>query len=302
VEPALHGYGFCEVITKGFASADDVKLLNEIDSSGAQRYIGIKNAVESNYSHLKQTNILHLARVCEQNLRRGVESIKVYEFGRLFSRVPQQESRYEFERDTLTLAAAGRWADNRWRKPAELEDLIFSFKGEIDALASSLSLSFSTAHSERPYLHPGIQAALKVGKIECGFFGVIHPLLQEKSELSDRMIYAEFDVEKLSKLIRERSYVQAVDLPAVWRDVTLKLPTRAFAEDAVRFIEESKPDNLIRVHIVDNFKKADEEFRRVSYRLIFQSRERTLESAEVDTQMTRVLSQLKEKHKLELAL
>ena len=116
------------------------------------------------------------------------------------------------------------------------------------------------------------------------------------------MVSAELDVERLSKLVQERSYRQAVDLPAVWRDITLKVAPREMAEDTVRFIEDVKPEHLLRVHIVDNFRKTDEEFRRVSYRLIFQSPERTLESGEVDSQMSKILTQLKEKHKLELAV
>jgi phenylalanyl-tRNA synthetase beta subunit len=53
--------------------------------------------------------------------------------------------------------------------------------------------------------------------------------------------------------------------------------------------------------MVDDFTKADESFRRVTYRVAFQSRERTLKHDEVDEAMTRLLCDLKEKHGILLA-
>lgn len=302
VEPALHGYGFCEVITKGFTSSDDVRLLSEIDPASAQAYIGMKNSLESGYSHLKQSNILHLARVCENNLRRGVEAIKIYEFGRIFSREPRGEARYEFERDLLTLAATGRWMDTQWRKGEDLNQVLFFFKGALEAVMAALGAELAVAPSTHPFLHPGMQGALKVGRTTVGVFGVIHPFLQEKIDLQQRVVYAEFEVEKLCKLMSSRQYRRVGDLPFTWRDITLKVGARELAGDTIRFIEEVKPLHLTKVDIVDDFKKSDENFRRVSYRLTFENPERTLESAEVDAQMQTILVQLKEKHSLEMAL
>jgi phenylalanyl-tRNA synthetase beta chain len=302
VEPALHGHGFCEIITKGFIASDDVRLLSELDPSSAEQYVGMKNSLESSYSHLKQSNILHMARVCEQNLRRGVKAIKVYEFGRVFRRQTDGEGRYEFERDLLSMAAAGRWMDTQWRKGEDLESLVFLFKGALDAVAASLGVVVSVAHSKHPLLHPGMQGALKIGRTTVGVFGVIHPLLQERIDLQERVVYAEWEVEKLCKVMDSRTYRRVGDLPSTWRDLTLKVGPRDLAGDTVRFIEECKPEHLARVEIVDDFKKPDESFRRVSYRLIFESSERTLEGAEIDTQMQVILAELKTKHSLELAL
>jgi phenylalanyl-tRNA synthetase beta chain len=302
VEPVLLGCGFSEVITKGFISSDDARRMWQMDPSAQNRYVGIRNAVESSYSHLKESNLLHMGRLCENNLRRGVESIKVYEFGRLFSRIPSTESRFEFERDVLSLAATGRWMDTRWRKEEELEQVVSFFKGTLEALAAALGVTFVSGSSKNPILHPGMQAVLKVGRTEVGFWGVIHPQLQSQIDLQSKMMYAELDVEKLCKLMRPREYRQASDLPAVWRDLTFKLPLRSLAADTTKFIRESDPQNLLHIDVVDDFRKKEEDFRRVSYRLIFQHVDRTLEGAEVDTQIEKILAHLKARHQLELAV
>src|SRR5204862_23491 len=99
-----------------FYSQSEINLLTAAGSERGSDHIAIQNALEKEYSHLKRTNIFHLAALAEQNLKRGLPSIKVYEFGKLFTAKKRAGSLYDFERDTLTLAAAGRWHDNEWRK------------------------------------------------------------------------------------------------------------------------------------------------------------------------------------------
>jgi phenylalanyl-tRNA synthetase beta subunit len=54
------------------------------------------------------------------------------------------------------------------------------------------------------------------------------------------------------------------------------------------------------VSIVDCFQKEDEEFRRITYRLTFQSTERTLLKEEVDAAMDTLLAEMKARYQLEL--
>jgi phenylalanyl-tRNA synthetase beta subunit len=68
-----------------------------------------------------------------------------------------------------------------------------------------------------------------------------------------------------------------------------------------RLIRESQIASLTDVQIADDFTKVDESFRRVTYRMVFQSRERTLKHEEVDAAMSQILGELKEKHGILLA-
>ena len=91
------------------------------------------------------------------------------------------------------------------------------------------------------------------------------------------------------------------EFPSTSRDSTLRLTVRSLAGQVVKQISELKPPHLDLVQIVDDFRKATEDFRRVSFRLYFQASDRTLESSEVDTAMQTLLAQIKERHGLELA-
>jgi phenylalanyl-tRNA synthetase beta chain len=109
------------------------------------------------------------------------------------------------------------------------------------------------------------------------------------------------DAMALVGAIKEREFCAPVDFPSIRRDLTIKLSERDLSSSVTRYIQDCKTANLCEVAVVDNFKKPEENFRRVSYRLTFQNAERTLESAEVESALQEILATLKEKHQIELA-
>lgn len=301
VEPTLHGQGFLEVITKIFHSTDQLKILEEVSPGVSTKHVAVKNAVERNNSHLKATNILHFAALAEQNHRKGVLSAKVYECGRIFSAAKLGDSWYEHERDVLTIACSGRWYANEWRKPPVLEESLAHFKGMLQALVRSLGHEMQVVPASEPYLHPGYQAALQSGRTRYGFFGAIHPLLKERMDLRENLIYAELDIEKLCGMIQQREVQEPSEFPSIRRDMTLKIDARGQAAAVFAGIKGLHLEDLSDMTILDDFKKAEETFRRVTYRLTFQRVDRSLEHAEVDRHMEQILAELKAKHGVELA-
>ncbi len=301
IEPALHGSGFFEVITKSLYSAEEVGILSSRDASLHDKHVTIKNALEKNNSHLKVTNCISLARLAESNHRQGVLSCKMYELGRLFSLQQGENSKYQYERDVLSLGVSGRWFVNEWRSPENLEELLFHFKGALDGIFSALGVSAAVIRSKDPLLHPGYQGKLKVGRTECGMFGALHPAIQGDLKVKQPFLYAELDVDSLCAVARDREFPTPIDLPTIRRDITVKIPEKEFAGKYLKVVSDLNPSHLKDVIVFDNFKKPEESFRRVTYRLTFQSAERTLEHTEIDAAMTGVLQTLKDQHQVELA-
>lgn len=305
IEKPLVGHGFYEVITRSFYSGDAAELLAKLAPELTKRHVMIKNAVERGYSHLKVTNVISLCQLALQNLKKGVLSVKVYELGRLFSRAykgqESPEPGYDYERDVVTMAAAGRWHAGEWKKPEDLEEKVYLFKGALEAVFAALGREVMVTESQEKLLHPGYQGGLKVGRINCGFFGVVHPLIRDNLGLKEDVLYAELDVSQMLRLGEVQSTALPSEFPAVRRDLTLKIPERELAGRVIRFIEEVNTPNLQEIGLVNDFRKAEESFRRLSLRLTFQSSERTLEHAEIDQSVGAILSHLRDKHQIELA-
>ena len=310
IRPAVVGNGFIEVITKGFYSNAEVAVLEGLQKGFAAKHVTLKNALEQNNSHLKATNVVHLTRVLSANRKRGVISAKVFESCRIFAlpeQPPSDEPRqreqldYNYECDTVSFAVAGRWAESEFRKGETLEELSRLFTGSIFSVVRALGGDFSISKSENPFLHPGMQGSVKIGRSVVGFLGVVHPEIRDLCELKEPVLYCELDVRALHKLMTRPEPAVVSDFPSVKRDLTLKVSATDQAGKIVRYIHEGGFDSLQDVAVVDEFKRAEEDFRRVTYRVRFQRSDRTLQHEEVDVAMSGVLERLKEKHGVELA-
>ncbi len=306
LERALHGQGFYEVITKSLYSAEEVGILSQLDTGIAERHVQIKNSVESSNSHAKITNVLNLCNLAQHNLKRGVLAVKVYEFGRLFSLGCKEESDakagFEYERDVLTLGVSGRWYDHEWKKAESLEQMLSLFRGSVEVLFQSLGQELVVGESKEKFLHPGMQGSLKAGRAICGFFGVVHPAIKQALNMRYDVLYAELDMSRLCKLTSTKAFSLPSEFPMVRRDLTLKVELRELASRVIRYVDDMKVANLQDVVVVDDFLKGEEQFRRLSLRFSFQSAERTLESGEIDGAMANILSTLKDKHQIEMAV
>lgn len=310
VRPALRGAGFVEVITKGFYSASEVALLESLDRGITAKHVALKNSLEASNSHMKVTNVIHMAGLLAANLKRGVTDPKVFDLSRVFS-VPAQpvseEPRqrepldYDFEHDVLSLASAGRWNEGEWRKPESLEEHARLFKGVVANTIRALGATFSVGKSEFPFLHPGMQASIKMGRNVVGVYGVIHPVIREACDLRTEAFYAEMDARLLVKFMAKPEAVRVSDFPPISRDITLHIDRKEQAGRVLRLINEAQIPLLSDACIADDFQKAEEAFRRVTYRVTFQSPERTLKHEEVDSAMAGLLETLREKHGLVMA-
>lgn len=301
IEPVLIGQGFIEVMTRSYYAAEVAETLTRIGRRTLPRHITIKNALERGYSHLKISNVVHLAELLEENIRHGVRGARVFECARVFSPDYAAEDGYPFEKEVLSLACAGRWVDREWRKPESTEQKLQLFRGVLDTLIESAGYEPSVGESDDAFLHPGMQGSLKAGRSICGKFGLMHPELAAGLGIKTPVLYAELDVSVLMRVQSARERVFPSDFPSVKRDITLQVPLRERVGKIERMIGEAKLANLTAVEITDDFKKPEEDFRRATFRLVFQSRERTLSHPEVDAEMERLLSALKESAGLVLA-
>lgn len=294
VEPALHGNGFIEVITRGFYSEEEVSALDKLEPGIADRHVRLKDSIERSYSALKVTNVFHMATVLDRNQRNGVESGKIYEVTRIFTNSPAQEI-YEHEFDIFTMAAVGPWRKTKWGKTDSLQDRLFAFKGVLEEMFDSLGVELHVGQSNHPYLHPGVRGSCKAGNFICGAFGIIHPQLKDLFQVRSDVLYAELRIHPLMKHQSEPLFVAPSPYPQIDRDITLQIGLKEPAGQVIRHIETLKLENLRSVVITDEFKRPEEQFRRVTYRITFQRQDRTLEHAEVDRDMEQIFGLLKEK-------
>lgn len=297
MEKALLGNGFFEVVTKSYYSQEMVNYISELDPLAKAKHILLKNALES--SIMKTTNIIHMAKLADYNFKKGMKVFKAYEFGRVFSQHPMV-GQYQYEQDVLTLAASGRWYDYEWKKPESREEIFFLFKGVLSSICQALGGQLEITESNVPLLHPMCQANVFINGMQVGFFGLAHPQLLSRLDIKDNLFYAELNVFLLSKLASKKERDSMIDYPSIKRDFTFKLEKESFAGDVIKQILSLNIKDLQRISIVDSYEKEGENFRRVTYRLLFQNSERTLMNEEIDKSVTEFLQTMDAQFNLQL--
>ena len=301
VEPVLVGSGMSEVVTRSYYSAQQVQWLEDLKPGIAEQHVQIANAIDSGYSHLRISNLIHHAQLVERSFRQGVSSVKIYELNRIFSKQKFDDSNYEHESNVLALAVSGRWYDNSWKREPEAAELVAHMKGLLDTLCAALGLKIELRSAEYAFFHPSCQAELFVDKKCIGRFGLLHPLLKDRLALTNEVVFAEIYVDSILSLKTTKSSSEINNYPAIKRDLTLKLPKKYFATEVCRNLQKLQVDDLVEVAISDDFQKSGEDFRRTTFKLVFQALDATLQGSEIDHRMQKIISDLSTKFNLELA-
>ena len=300
IEGSLVGAGFYEVITKSLYSADDAAFVEKLSPHFSGKHVQLKNSIESSFSHVRVTNILHTASLVAQNIKMGVSSVKVFELGRVFQKDPLAIANPPLEIEELTIAAAGRWYEGSWRQPESREELFYLVKGTVENLLQSLHRQIDIRAAKNPFFHPGMQGEIYSGKTRLGTIGVLHPEVLRRYDLKSDVVMAVLDGGELLKSVSDTShgFSAPIDLPMIRRDVTMVTDANFLAGEVIRVVQKENIANLIDIRLVDDFKKPGERDRRVTYRCTFQHSERTLESKEVDDAFATLLTMLAEKLKI----
>ena len=283
-ETVLIGSGFTEVMTRSFYSADDVEFVENIDKNSKDKHVRLKNSIETAFAALKTNNVISITSMLASNFRRGILSAKVFEFCKIFTKSDQSDQAPN-EIETVTLAASGRWYEGEWQKSEELSQIFYLTKGVVTNLLGTLNVRPSFKPGKDPYLHPGIQAYIYEGTKLLGSIGAVHPTILERAELKAPTVVVTLYAAALMKERKAKSFIEPNDLPSIRRDLTLNIPNNYFASEVISNIFKQSILDLHDVCLVDDFKKSNEDFRRVTYRFTFQSKEKTLEHSYVDEQM-----------------
>ena len=182
----------------------------------------------------------------------------------------------------------GRTADYFNTKGREVD--FYDLKGVAEYLAARLRLGFSYLATKRPKMHPGQTADIFLGGKLIGYLGQVDPSL-----VIQPVYYLEIELEPLAVgLSHIPSYKALTRFPAVLRDLALVGPKTVPAENLIKAIYEAGGTYLRSVELFDMYTSAQigVENRSLAYSLIFQSEERTLTDAEIDSLLQNITAKM----------
>ena len=196
----------------------------------------------------------------------------------------------------LALAFWGHQADLWHKKP--LTDVVFELKGAVEGLFKGLQMNRwkwfpLQGETQVPeFLHPGQAARIEFEGKPVGFIGTLHPEILDEHKIRESVAVAEFNLERLlSGQPKSPNYKSISRMPSTERDIALQIPKSLPASNVETEIKKAAGDLLVAVRVFDIFEGGNlpEDQRSVAFRLVFQSKDATLEDGVINALRDKVV-------------
>jgi phenylalanyl-tRNA synthetase beta chain len=284
----LLGAGFSEAITLAFIEARAAAPF-----LGSAAPVTIANPLSELFAVMRPSLLPGIIDTLSHNRRRGRADARLFEIGTRFG--PTGETR----------GAGFGWTGlatlDHWSGARRTVDF-FDVKGVFEQLAAAYQVTPSFVESDAPFLVAGRAAAIVAGGRIIGVFGQLAPAIAEARDLpaADEVYVGEIDLDALSAASPAETLRAAAlpKYPTVVRDISILVNDVLSAETVRGTIRAAAPQILVQVREFDRYqgKNIPEGKVSLSYRLTFQSLERTLTDDEVSTAMTAITTTLKQVH------
>ncbi len=301
VDVLLH-HGYYEVINTSFTSPTSLEALALPAKDPRRRHLPIVNPLSEDLGVLRTSLVPGLIATARYNMAWKNSNLRIFELKRVF--LLQEGEKLPIERKVLTGLATGFDRDPEWSSSFRLVDF-YDVKGCIEDLLESLQIQearFDRAE-DIPYLHPGKALRVFVGNEALGVLGEVHPRTMDQCEIPGKAYLFEMDFQEMVKRMQEkRQWVPLPKFPVVYRDLSLVIDDGVEVGRVIVAIRDLHHPLIDDVSLFDVYRGAPIPAGKkgVSYRIRYQSNERTLTDEEVNQHHEKVITRLREAFQAEL--
>ena len=278
--------GYQEAISFSFADAKLEKQLNP-----QVQPLALANPISSDLAVMRSTLLSSLIPCVQYNVNRQQNRVHFYELGLRFDYQGANSIHDLKQIPTFALVATGSRTTESWHGKAQPMDF-FDFKGDVEEILNSARLNVEYVRSERTWLHPGQSAEILVNGQSIGYFGRLHPSLEDELDLATTWV-AELDQSAVLQTYVS-NFTELSRFPSVRRDIALLISDKINVSEIQQLIEKTGGELLDAVWLFDVYtgQGVEEGKRSLAFAIQWQHPTRTLEDAEIKTGMDNILQVL----------
>ena len=278
-------FGFCEGMTFSFESPKVFdRLLLPLDAKEREA-IEIKNPLGEDYSIMRTQIINGMLTSLGTNSARRNKNVRLYEISNIYlaKKLPLED--YPEEKKQFCLGMYG-------------EGDFFVLKGVIEEFLYKVGmkkLPSYNADAGKTFLHPGRQALIIYEDAEVGYFGEVHPLVQEAYGIAERTYVANIDLSVICKKANFTvKYEGIAKFPSVVRDISLVMDKSLTAGEIEKIIRSESGAILESLELFDIYEgeRIGADKKSMAYSITFRNKEKTLEESEISAVMEKILKGL----------
>lgn len=282
IREVLANMGLNETMSYSLVSDEELNLYNLEEKEP----IKVLMPLTSDRAYMRESLLNGIMSSISYNLARQMNDVAIFEIGK----------RYSMSDEELMLAGGfvGTFSANPWQGLNHKVDF-YLVKGILDTLANKLNLTFAYEPYEniKNTYHPGRAAKILVGNVEVGFIAGLHPEFRLKHDLKDCYVF-EINLEKLIPLTTEINYEPISKYPSIERDLAIIVDENVTAKQVLDVVKMVAKKYLVSVNVFDLYKdnSLGENKKSLAFKMIFNDKEKTLDSKDVDKVINSILNRL----------
>lgn len=252
--------------------------------------ITVLNPVSIEQSVLRTSLLPGLLQVVKYNFDHQIHDISGCEVGRIHFKDREQYT----EQYVAGIVLTGKTQPHHWdQKPLEVD--FYDLKGIIENILKELRVENVTfKKSQLSFFHTGRQASIFVDQLKIGTLGEVHPSIQRRLDVPQRIYFAELNLHDMASVRQPESKMKALDIyPSSERDWTVTLPEQIPIENVLGKLR-SIPSNLLEcVDIFDIYRseKLGTDKKNATFHFIYRDKQKTVEQEEVETEHQKIIKE-----------
>ena len=291
----LAANGFVEMMNNSLTKS---AYYNGLAAFPVEKCAAIVNPLSSDLNVMRQTLIFNGLEVIAYNINRQIPSMKLFEYGSVYSRDPQGDGKtlasYE-EHPAYALFITGSSAKS-WNQQGG-KSSYFELKGYLDLLLRRFGADLyqmETAPAPEDIFSEGVAYSLPGQHVPLAVMGTILPSLARKFDVKQPVFAAEINWNTLFMLVKRDkvSFKEMPKFPEVRRDLALLLDESVSYGDLRKSAFKAAKKLLRQVTLFDVYRgdKIPAGKKQYAMGFVLQDVEKTLTDADVERVMGKILS------------
>lgn len=291
----LSKLGFNECYTYDLVSEKDISSCN----FDIKKSVRLLNPLSKDFEYLRPSGLLSMLKVLRHNINRDVESVRIYEFGSVFSR----EIKGVDEKLKLFILVWGNTSEWEWWKDKNKRIDFFDLKTAIDVI-----LNYE-AEWENKVILPSLLygGIIKYRGVDIGWGGEIKKDVIRKFDIkTEDVFYAEIDIGSLVRFYELDFYkmVRKPKKPSPYqcgvRDLSIIVNKKYSFSDVISAID--KISDICNIQLIDVYEdsKLGSDVRSLTFRFTFSSYQKTFTDDELNKKIEEIFLTLKDKFSVSL--
>lgn len=280
IKDVMLATGASEVKTFGFYNPENLNKVEIAENSELRtKIVKIRNPLNVYLSVMRTEMLSSLLEVVKYNLNHKNNDFSIFEIGKTF--FAKSENEIPEERNVLAYMSAEEKTD------------FYAVKSIVELLALKLGLSFSYKQIKVEGLHPNIAAEIIWANKKVGAIGKVHPRVLNNFEINKDIFYFElyidvFPDKKVKKVKPPAKY------PCSVRDLAVVVDENTPVGNLIEQVKKSAGDVCEDVELFDVYtgKQVAAGEKSVAVKLVFRKLDGTLEQAEINEKVDKVLNDL----------